>query len=178
MYIKFPVMISIAAILFTVSITNAADNPKYSVESMQLTIPIVDTADQPGTFQNVTIEYAEGDLWRLVDFWEAADIWNLNSVEIVKTDTFPVQVFLRISGMFTNGCQKFGQTGYNWTDNLLNVYVYYVRIPVGIDCTADVTSFSQIIMLPVYGLDAGSYEFNLNNNFTGNFELDEDNRLN
>ena len=48
----------------------ASENPLYSASTSRLTINAVDTDNQPGIFQDVVIEFARDDLWRLVNMRE------------------------------------------------------------------------------------------------------------
>ncbi|MES3006782.1 MAG: hypothetical protein V4751_03325 [Pseudomonadota bacterium] len=172
-----------ALLLFVSTSVVAADNPSYSSQAKQLLVPAVDSAAQPGFFQDVKIEFVQGDLWRLVTAQESVRITNaIERVELIKTDSFPVQIFLKVSGIFTSGCPEVGQISQLLEGNSFNVAVYlknsmWLLHPELVDCAAVMVPFSRTIPLPVYGLSAGEYAYRVNDEHQGSFRLAVDNRL-
>lgn len=175
-YICFVVLLMLAGSAF------ASENPLYSASTSRLTINAVDTENQPGIFQDVVIEFARDDLWRLVSMREGVLLPHIQQVDLVQTSSQPVQVFLRISGQFPSGCGAIGEISQQQLGNKLTVLVYYkndawLQNPDLTPCTMIVRGFSHVIPLQTYGLAAGSYEYTLNNRFNGVFVLQSDNVL-
>lgn len=162
-----------------------------------LTIPRVDTSEQAGTFQDVKIQLTEQGDWRLTDFKAAgtpplAAKPYVDTVKIIVTETFPVQVFLKVRGMFPELCTVLGKTSQRLKDNRFEVVMYAENyLKPGQMCVWQVVIFEKIIPLLVYGLSAGTYEYSLSgvlsfdtggrppypNTFTGTFELARDNKF-
>lgn len=174
----------ITALLLLVSASVVADdNPSYSSQAKQLLVPAVDSSVQPGFFQDVKIEFVQGDLWRLVAARESVRITKaIERVEVIKTDSFPVQVFLKVSGTFTSGCPEVGQISHRLEASTFNVAIYlknsmWLLHPELIDCASVMVPFSRTFPLPVYGLSAGEYAYRVNDEHQGSFRLAVDNRL-
>ena len=160
----------------------ASENPLYSDVSSRLTITAVDTDELPGIFQDVVIEHAQGDLWRLVSMREGVLLPHIDTVELVTTNDIPVQLFLLIRGQFPHGCGAIGEISQKRTGHNLIISVYYkndlwLQKPLDVACTLAVRPFSHVIPLQAYGLPAGNYEYILNNRFTGTFSLTSENIL-
>lgn len=160
----------------------ASENPLYSDASSRLTIKAVDTSNKPGIFQDVVIEHAKDDLWRLVGLREGVLLPHIDAVELVTTSNVPVQVFLKISGQFPHGCGAIGEISQKKTDNTFVISVYYkndlwLQNPLEVACTLAIRPFSHIIQLSAYGLSAGHYTYTLNDKFSGVFSLNTDNLL-
>jgi hypothetical protein len=79
------------------SVSVVLDHPYF--QNGLLDIPIVDTPDQAGLFQDGLFQYdAQIDAWRLLKFnTHPVRQGLIQNVEIIITDTFPVQVFLKVS---------------------------------------------------------------------------------
>ncbi|TFH72417.1 hypothetical protein E3V39_12630 [Gammaproteobacteria bacterium LSUCC0112] len=170
------------ALLIFAGSSFASENPLYSDASSRLTIRAVDAGNKPGIFQDVVIEHAKDDLWRLVGMREGVLLPHIDTVELVKTSNVPVQVFLKISGQFPHGCGAIGEISQKKTDNTFVISVYFkndlwLQNPLDVACTLAIRPFSHIIPLPAYGLPAGNYEYRLNEKFSGVFSLNADNVL-
>ncbi len=153
------------------------ENPEYA--SSRLTIPAVDAEGKPGFFQDVVIEATDNDLWRLVEAYEGVAIDVIEQVELIKTDSFPVQIFLKMSGTFRNGCGAVDQISHQLKDNQFTIKAYYKldKNPGLTVCTQAMVPFTYTFALPIYGLKAGQYQYTLNDSFSGSFELAADNSL-
>jgi len=174
--------IGFVVLLITASSAFASENPLYSASTSRLTIKAVDAENQLGIYQDVVIEFARDDLWRLVSMREGVLLPHIQHVDLVQTSSHPVQVFLRIRGEFPSGCGEIGEISQQQVGNNFNVSVYYknedwLQNPHLSVCTMIVRGFSHVIPLQTYGLAAGSYEYNLNNKFKGLFALQSDNVL-
>lgn len=160
----------------------ASENPVYSDSAARLTINAVDSGNVPGIFQDVVIEHAQDDLWRLVSMREGKLMPHIDTVEVVKSGTVPMQIFLKISGAFPHGCGQIGEISQRQTDKKFVVSVYFkndlwLQNPLEVACTLAIRPFSHVIPLQAYGLAAGQYEYVLNEKFSGVFSLDANNVL-
>ncbi len=156
-----------------------SENPEYA--SSQLTIPAVDADGKPGYFQDIVIAASDNNLWKLVEAYEAIPISKniIEQVELIKTDSVPVQVFLKMTGTFNDGCGAVGQVSHSLNENKYNIIAYYKlnKATEPIACTQALVPFTYTIPLPVYGNKAGEYHYTLNDAFNGSFELTVDNLL-
>lgn len=152
------------------------DYPVYKQNT--LTIPTVAFEDHPAAYQNVSLVQTEQGRWQLSQAEEALLIEEIDAVELVRTDDFPVQVFLKVSGSFLNGCEGVGPVFPELSGNEMKVSAYYAWYDRAVtSCIQMLTPYEHVIALPVYGLDAGEYHYTLNDRFTGRFTLEQDNRL-
>ncbi len=157
-----------------------ADAPVY--KNGLLTIPTVNTAEQVGQYQDVTFKLTEQGYWQLSSLKAMGSVIGnsglglapISKVEVVKTDTFPTQVFLRVSGAFSDGCPHMGQVNQRLENNRFDITVANQYV-VGIPCPAIQTPFVKTFPLAVYGLSAGAYSYNVNGT-TGTFTLATDNK--
>lgn len=151
--------------------------PTYIAD--HLLIPAVDTDSQVAAYQNAIFARTSSGLWRLLTFnrrgsstLQAAPV---DDVEPTVTDAFPTQVFLRISGQFSSGCGSIGRISHRLEENHFTVVVSAeYSDPEQYACTAAIRPFRKSWPLPVYGLPAGTYTYDLNG-VTGSFELTEEN---
>lgn len=166
--------------LLSINSALGADAPIYN--NGVLTIPHVDTATQLGQYQDITFKLTDQGNWQLLNLKAIGTVIDtldtrlvpLSRVEIVMTNTFPTQVFLRLSGGLS-GCfsQTLGQINQQLVNNQFNVVVtasYYVDPYTPGLCPAISSSFVKTIPLAVYGLSAGTYSYNVNG-ITGTFQL-------
>ncbi|MGG7055532.1 hypothetical protein, partial [Nitrosomonas sp. ANs5] len=150
--------------------------PYYKNESLK--VPVVDTDAQPGLFQDGEFIFdASINAWRLINFRVTPIIEGLiKNVELIITDSNPVQVFLKISSPHIS-CNVPGKIGMRKTGNRFNVSAGFTPLPPNMACAAVLVPFEEAVPLPVFGLPAGIYEYNVNGEFVGSFELIEDNIL-
>lgn len=91
-----------------------------------------------------------------------------------------MQVFLKISGMNHAGCSEVGSANTSMLGNKFKVFLYYdpKSIPAAdVACLGWVRPFTKTVPLPVYSLQLGRYEYEVNGIFRGEFTLAVDNRL-
>lgn len=177
------VISAVLSIFIAPSYALAQENPRYSEESQTLAIPSVDAGDSPGLYQELEFELMQGNDWRMIRAKEGRQIREITNVELVQTQTFPVQIFLKISGRFSNGCPKLGKMSHALAGSDFNVAVYYRPQPEfdgTVVCTQAEVDFSTYMPLPVYGLDAGVYSYTVNDevltkNNSGTFTLTQKN---
>lgn len=162
-----------------------SDYPVYRDD--MLIIPRVDTDEQTGLFQDGVFQYDPTvSAWRLIAF----DTYPIprkdgiggkrlavEKVEKIITDTSPVQVFLKITGYFSDGCGGLKQINQRLNGNSFEITLHGKRPPPGIVCMLAIVSFEKIIPLEVYGLPAGTYEYSVNRELFGTFDLTADNEL-
>jgi hypothetical protein len=98
-------------------------------------------------------------------------------IEILKMESFPVQVNVIAMGNLPDGCTEIDEI-YQWRDmetHTLNVEIT-TRRPADAMCTLALVPFEETIALDVYALPAGTYTVNVNG-VTGTFALAQDNIL-
>lgn len=159
-------------------ITSPSDYPVY--KDGKLTIPRVDTAEQAGNYQKVEFQYDSAmDSWKLINVVETKAVAFGGKTEAIITDSSPVQVFLKITGWFSNGCEFFQQTNQTLKNNKFEVTLHMGPNPFPPDmlCTMALVPYEKTIPLEVYGLPAGTYEYSVNGETAGSFTLVQDNTL-
>jgi len=190
---RHAMLVSLTGLLLAAGSAVQADQapaPHPQLSGNLLTLPRVDSAERPGQYQAVRFERQADGRWQLLGF-EAQDTPRIgkvlvDQVEVVKTNAFPVAIYLRASG---------GQAGCGF-DGLAQVSQRRVgdRFEVSISarhndfatqqitqtgslvCTMDYRPYKMTVPLAVYGLRAGSYAYSVNG-VTGRFTLDADNVL-
>ncbi len=151
-----------------------------------LTIPSVSTSEQVGQYQDLIFNYTPQGTWQLSDLKSigtrigtaAVNLTWITKVDVIKTDGFPVQVFLRVNGTYEScNSGKFGQINQRMVDNRFDIAITYnstvSSVPVA--CLPSLLNFIKTIPLSVYGLNAGTYTYNVNGT-TGTFTLAADNK--
>ena len=161
-----------------------AVNEFPSYKDGKLTIPRVDTDGQASNFQKVELQLDSAtNTWKLVNFVETkvspGPATYGEKVEVIVTDSSPVQVFLKISGEFANGCAFFQQINQILKNNKFEITLHLGPNPSPPDliCTTALVPYEKIVPLEVYGLPAGTYEYSVNGEHTGSFTLTKDNTL-
>ncbi len=146
-----------------------------------LLLPSVDSPERGGEYQNVKFKLTTEGEWQLLDFVIPKELQQIDKVEVIKTDSFPIQVFLRVVGNFTSGCQEMGQINYQLLGKKFEVWMYSnvgEKFSSGeFSCTQGFVPFTHIIPLPIYSLNKGEYEYSVNGRYTGTFNLAKDNKL-
>jgi len=176
------ILVLLITVVWFQQVAIAEDNVKY--QDNLLIIPSVDIPEQVGRFQNVVFELNEQGIWQLRDYQEILKFTYIDDVNIVTTDSFPVQVFLQISGHFI-GCGGLGAVNKRLVGEQFEISINEAPgpDPLKFTCTADIKPFKTTVGLPVYGLKAGIYSYKVNGRDlssgeitpTGTFELKEDN---
>ncbi len=155
-----------------------------------LSIPRVDIEGQQGVgvFQDARFVFSEGN-WKLFDFKIANATPRLfqpqvHTVTPIITDSFPVQVFLRVGGHYFEPCYDIPGLIRNpqlralqrFVNDRFDVTIYQNGYQNGDDVNCDgkryiYDRFEMIVPLSVYGLRAGTYQYscvgsqNLNQNY-------------
>ena len=99
---------------------------------------------------------------------------NVEEIEIIISESFPVQVHLVASGYLPNPCTEIDQITHERTDNHFSISISTYRSP-GI-CIQIIVPFEETIPLEVEGLPAGTYTVDVNG-IQGSFVLETDNLL-
>ncbi|HBN15684.1 MAG: hypothetical protein CMQ46_11940 [Gammaproteobacteria bacterium] len=171
-------MKSIGNSLLTLALLVPAVYANPTFDGHTLHIPFIDTKDQAGVYQSIEMQPVDSNLWRLVQVDEGVLHQGLQTVEVLKTDTAPVQVFLIISGMHSSSCDEIGNVAsrYDAATSTLVVNLYYQPFGEGA-CTGVFRPFEHVMALPVFGVLAGEYKVLVNGTYEAPFELLEDNKL-
>ncbi len=164
----------------TITSENLATNSPTFQDGILL-LPSVNSLKKSGEYQNVQFKLTAQGEWQLLDFVIPQELQHIDQVEIIKTDSFPIQIFLKIIGNFRDGCQKMGQIGYQVLENKFDIWMYSTmdeKFPSNeFACTQGFVPFTHIIPLPIYALNKGEYRYSVNGLHTGMFELAEDNKF-
>jgi len=174
-----------AAALFVSAPALAADSPVYRDEGV-LTLPRVDIPEQVGKYQEVTFRLTPQGVFELsgiqvLGTQKLGPVWSVDAVEVIKTATFPVSVYLRASGS-TSGCSYSGPGRVHQRlegtrfDVGLSVSTTDAYANGEIFCAAEMRDFKMTVPLEVYGLSAGTYSYNVHG-ITGTFSLASDNKF-
>lgn len=98
----------------------------------------------------------------------------VESIEVLMMESFPVQVSVVVYGQHPDGCTQISNAEQEKLDDkTIGLTVYTIR-PADVDCTQEVVPFEENIPLDVEGLPAGSYTVNVNG-VTDTFEFTVDN---
>lgn len=173
---------SFISAIFLLPISQAFSSDTPTFEDGLLTIPTVNTPTQVGQYQAVTFEFTAQDGWQLLDFKEVGTQGlgleaMIEAVELVKTDTVPVQILLRVTGYFSDSCPSVGQINHRLEDNQFEIVIHSTRPIESFTCIVAIAPFRKTIPLPVYGLSAGTYSYSINGGNNGTFDLAVDNEL-
>jgi hypothetical protein len=178
----------ICAALLLPPFAAASDSPSFA--NNILLLPRVDTVDRAGQYQSARFERLADGSWRLIAV-ESLPSSRLQAVvvgevEVLKTASFPVAVYLRASG----GQQVCGHDGPARVHQRTVAGRLEVVISVRLNdlaseqlaqygalaCPAVWRPFKMTIPLPVYGLAAGTHRYAVNG-VVGSFTLERDNVL-
>lgn len=154
------------------------DNPTYFKELEVLGIPHVGLPGVDGKYQNVIFSKMENGYWDLVELKEKEQndsLLLIESVEVIVTNSSPIQVLLLVKGEVNFECSEVGRIVQSLDGILFNISIFTTANMENLEaCENTSTSFKRIIPLNVYGLEAGEYFFNINGH-TGRFEFTDEN---
>jgi len=100
---------------------------------------------------------------------------NVESIDILTLESFPVQIHVIAEGYLPDGCTEIDEVNTEREGNVFNINITTKR-PKDAVCTQAIEDFEKTIPLDVQGLKAGNYTVNVNG-ATGSFELAVDNTL-
>ena len=150
-----------------------------------LYIPRVDTERHAGQYSDATLQFdSASGMWQLRDYFDvfpleggSMPLLEPEKLEIIVTNSSPVQVFLKASVKFVDGCIRYGQISQRRVGNTFEVVMPIDHgIHAAVVC-ADSVIDEKVIPLQVYGLPAGTYDYIFNGQQTGTFTLSKDNTL-
>ncbi|HWQ48939.1 MAG TPA: protease inhibitor I42 family protein [Methanosarcina sp.] len=98
---------------------------------------------------------------------------NVENIQIVTLESFPVQIQVIAKGYLPDGCTEIDEIKNESEGSVFNINISTKR-PKDAICTQAIKSFTETIPLEVQGLKAGNYAVNVNG-VTGSFELPVDN---
>ncbi len=186
------------------SVIPQEEYPSY--KDSTLIIPRVDTPERAAMFQDAKFTFSN-NIWQLVDFKIAGTKPllkpRIKSVETIITDSFPVQVFLKVRGAFSQCDVSFpmGKISQRIMDNRFEITIHEVSgngyYPCDGEGAETIARYETTVPLHVYGLKAGIYQYTLDGgtdytqsydptvsyisyiyapmSFSGTFELKKDN---
>lgn len=172
--------VTILILVLCIEYARAEPAPTFYDDTRTLTIPAVDAPAIPGLYQDVVFRRGPQNAWELVSFRKAERVAFISDVQVILTEEVPVQAFVKASGRLPDACHQLGQIITRPFGNSFEVELYYNNPPTPPEprfCTQAIVPFTQIIPLPVYGLEAGLYTWIVNDRFFGRFTLNAVNTL-
>lgn len=164
-----------ATIAIAETLVDLKNFPLYQNDSLR--IPRVDTLDQVGLYQDALLQFdSSKNAWNLLSYRIALPKIDLDVIEVIITDSFPTQVFLRVLDRAAICSQRIGQINQRLIENRFVISIDIENTFTG-DPLVNCVPYEEVIVLSVYGLNEGGYEFVVNNGIIGNFILNTDNRL-
>ncbi|MBN1954177.1 MAG: hypothetical protein JW900_03905 [Anaerolineae bacterium] len=100
---------------------------------------------------------------------------NVESIEILILESFPVQVQVIARGYLPDGCTEIDQVSQRREEETFWIEITTAR-PTGQSCTQVIVPFEESVSLDVAGLPAGTYTVDVNG-VSGTFTLAVDNVL-
>jgi inhibitor of cysteine peptidase len=100
---------------------------------------------------------------------------NVESIQILTLESFPVQISVITTGYLPDGCTAINEKTVSYDEKTKSFTVHITTIrPADAMCTEALVSFEESIALDVNGLEKGNYKVNVNG-VTDEFELQMDN---
>ena len=157
----------------TISSSVAENAPHF--ENGILTIPRVDTPEQPGQYENARFSQAPDGRWDLLHAEVGRQAF-IDEIEIQILESFPIQVHVRVSGNLPTPCHQLGSIHKRFANYRFEISVNSMLLLKPFEtCIQVLEPFQTTIPLDVYGLPKGSYEVIVNDKSTS-FEVGIDNR--
>jgi inhibitor of cysteine peptidase len=157
---KYTKIITVLLTVFVVILSGCVDKEKKETRNI---------ADSPGTtVTNESKETSGGDY--------TYSTANVESIEIITLESFPVQIQVIAEGYLPDGCTEVDKVTIEREGNTFTVNISTKR-PKDAICTQEIVPFNETTPLDVQGLKAGNYTVNVNG-VTESFELSVDNTLN
>lgn len=100
---------------------------------------------------------------------------NVESIEILTLESFPVQIRVIATGYLPDGCTSINEKTVSYDEKTKSFTVHITTSrPADAMCTQALVPFEESIALDVYGLEKGTYKVDVNG-VTDEFELQVDN---
>ncbi|MDY9927691.1 protease inhibitor I42 family protein [Methanosarcina sp.] len=145
-------LMAVLFVIFTVSLSGCIDDGQNNTDN---------ETEEPADGQNTSNEeYTYG-------------MANVESIDILTLESFPVQIHVIAEGYLPDGCTEIDEINTEKEGNTFNVNITTKR-PKEAICTQAIEDFKETIPLDVQGLSAGNYTVNVNG-VIGSFELAVDN---
>ncbi len=169
---------------FSEDLPTYIEHPTY--HDGTLYIPRVDTKRQVGDYLDATLQFDSATgTWKLLDYSSTlplegginVGLMNPEKIEVIVTDSSPIQVFLKTTVKFGDGCIRYGQISQRRVGNTFEIAMHNDGLLHTASICADPITDEKVIPLQVYGLPAGTYEYKFNGLQTGTFTLTKDNTL-
>lgn len=169
---------------FSETLPTIIEHPTY--RDGILYIPRVDTEQQAGHYLDATLQFDNASgMWKLLDFYNAfppediakAGLMSPEKLEIIVTDSSPIQVFLKTTVKFADGCIRYGPINQRRVGNTFEIVMHRDHGIYPTVICADPVTDEKVIPLQVYGLPAGTYGYIFNGQQTGTFTLSKNNVL-
>lgn len=167
-------------------VADADTNPTLNLvdDAYLLTIPEINHLGIGGYYQNAVLKHdAASDNWVLLRVKASKPVTplgGLGGTQAIITTEHPIQVILKV-WWTDSACADAGHVGltYDEVEKRFDVRIYYTEAyayPKEILlCGAQVIERQKFIPLPVYGLPAGTYHYNVGGEISGSFTLATDN---
>ncbi len=144
------------------------DFPTYYAEEGLLDLPRIDVPDQVGLYQNAIMRFdAQQNNWmletvQLKKFTAAGPRFIFAYPTVIQTDSQIIPyVTVHILGEYT--CSGIGQINQRRTGNVFEIQVTHDSLQPGKACNPITQVFRRVVQLDVARLDAGEYQFIINN---------------
>lgn len=182
-----PIHLLPAAALLTAAAAFAADDPAY--DHATLALPRVDSPSKVGQYQDVVLQYTQQGTFKLQQFEELGkgklyDIGTVRTVELRKSGTRPVDVYLLVSGELAYGCDTVGSArvhqrlqGNRFEVSISVLHRNPVSQPALCGTTGGGNPYRVVVPLETYGLAAGTYSYSVNGRVSGDFTLAANNKF-
>ena len=164
-------LIVVLLLMGMLNIAVAEDLATFNGE--MLNVPVVNTVEQVGKYEQVQFKVAKDGRWDLVGFTEPNQA-TVETISINVLESFPVQIHVVVKGYFPNGCYGLGQTHTVRENNQFNVVINMTELQTLVACTQALVPFEVTVPLDVNSLSAGTYTVDVNG-VAGVFELSVDN---
>lgn len=156
---KYTKITTFLLMVFIVILSGCVDKEKNETELRNI-------ADSPGTTVTNDSKETGGGSYT----YSTA---NVESIDIITLESFPVQIHVIAKGYLPDGCTEIDKIKTEREGNVFNINISTKR-PKDAICTQVVENFTRNIPLEVWGLKAGNYTVNVNA-VTESFELAVDN---
>lgn len=165
----------IGGLLLVFSIVASAQQvPVYDESTQTLTLPVVDTLEQRGRYQDVVLQHIGGNRWQIVSAREGTLIRRAYEAQ-GQVRFIDGVAYVDFSGYFGAGCEALGLIRQHRYQHRIDLVTYYEDGPwlhEAVSCTMALVPFRKQMTLDTKGLAAGDYEVTVNGFSLGSFTLD------
>ncbi|SCN47877.1 conserved hypothetical protein [methanotrophic endosymbiont of Bathymodiolus azoricus (Menez Gwen)] len=161
----------------TLSIAHSNEKNSF-FDGTMLKIPIVDTPEHSGLYQNVEFKPLADGKWEIVGYNKREKSYEIKTVNLFLTEELPIQGFLKVTGL-PKDCRRY--TRLIRTQLVGDTFEVFIdskeHYPEGTFCYKRIglIEFTEIIPLPLYGIKSGDYKYTVNGEYQGVFNVSSDN---